>query len=105
MDASNGSLWVAVRLPSSFQSFVFGVPATVRHLIGARDFVARSEDGLSSGTIRVSKEGACWGFNRFLSRYGADSDDILVTEFNLVNGVATLRLGGDDLLEEYNPVD
>ena len=98
----DGSLWMAVRLPASYQAGVFGIPSAIQRYVEGRDFAARSEDGSLCGTIRVGEEGTSWGFGPFLSRNGADEDDILVADFDLANDAVTLRLGSDDLLEEYS---
>ncbi len=34
---------------------------------------------------------------------GADEDDILIVEFDLVHSTAVLRLGDDEMLEEWSP--
>jgi hypothetical protein len=87
-----GSLWVAIRLPATHQRSVFFMPSAVRRVVEGREFAARSEDGSPYGTLRVGNEGNCWGFSQFLSRNGADEDDILVADFDLVNDSVTLRL-------------
>lgn len=98
---AGGLLWVAARLPGSVSLSVVGIPSAVRRFLAGREFVALSEQGSIAGTIRVSPEGACWGFAPFLRRSGADENDTLVIEFDVTKGVATLRLGSDEILEEY----
>jgi hypothetical protein len=99
----NGHLWIGVRLPSSVRGFIFSVPSAIRRLIEDREFSALSEKGVPSGSIRVNSDGTCYGSAKFLSSSGADEGDIFVTEFDLEHDMVTLRLGGDELLDEYSP--
>jgi hypothetical protein len=52
--------------------------------------------------VVVAKDGASWGYGPFLSRRGADEDDVLVVEFDLVKQTASLRIAGAELLEAAN---
>jgi hypothetical protein len=61
------------------------------------------EDGVGHGLVRVSEEGASYGFVPFLRQRGADAGDILIAEFDLIKNVALLRLGDDELFEEMSP--
>ncbi len=101
----NGHLWIGIRLPSSTHGFIFSIPSAVRRLVENREFSALSEKGLPCGNVRVNSEGACYGFASFLTRRGADENDILITEFDIEDDVVRLRLGGDELLEQYSPDD
>lgn len=98
-----GNLWVAARLPYTIGSFVCGIPGAIRRLVAGREFPASDENGTGYGTIRVSDEGTSYGYGPFLSRRGADEDDILVVEFDLANQQAVLKLGDDEILEGMNP--
>jgi len=100
----DGGLWVAVRLPSLFgRGFVFGMPGAIKRLVAGREFPASDDKGTPSGTVRVSEDGTSHGYGPFLSRRGADEADILLVEFNLAAGTSVLRLGDEELLEEWNP--
>src|SRR5438309_11823142 len=44
----------------------------------ARAISALTELGTPAGTVVVAKDGASWGYGPFLSRRGADEDDVLV---------------------------
>ena len=79
-----------------------GYPRSIRRYVQGREFEARCENGSPCGTVRVGEGGASWGFSLFLSRNGADDDDILVADFDLSGNTVTLRLGSDELMEEYN---
>src|SRR5262249_9224707 len=102
----DGRLWVAVRLPAEANrlgSFAFGLPAPIRPLIADSEFCAYTENSVLSGKIRINENGMSWGYGPFLARSGADEDDILIVEFDLVECNAILRLGDDEILEEINP--
>ncbi len=98
-----GDLWLAVRLPELPNHFVLGIPSVIRHLVSGRDFPAVDETGLKAGTVRVGTEGTSYGYSPFLTRRGADEDDILFITFRLVEGLATLRLIDDEELEALSP--
>ena len=99
----NGSLWVAVRIPESLSGFVFGVPGAIKRMVADREFSASDEKGTPYGSVVVSDIGSSYGYGPFLRRRGADKDDILIVEFDLVAGTSVLRLGDDELLEEWDP--
>lgn len=53
--------------------------------------------------MRVSDEGASYGYGPFLIRRGADAGDILLISFQISKGVSTLRLIDDEELEAMSP--
>jgi hypothetical protein len=83
--------------------FVLGVPGVIRRYIVGREFKAKDEYGQTFGNVRVNEDGASYGFGPFLRQRGADQDDLLMIEFDLVNNDAILRLGDDELLDEISP--
>jgi len=99
----SGSLWVAVRIPQLFTSFVFGIPAAIRHLLDARSFKAVDENNSDFGTIRILDDGTSIGYGKFLRQRGADENDVLVVFFDLIGDKAELRLGNDEILESLDP--
>ncbi len=99
-----GNLWLAARIPpASASKLVVSVPGAIRHYLSGREFDSKDEDGVAFGIVKVNSEGSSYGFAPFLRQRGADEGDILIAEFNLSNGAALLRLGGDELLEEMSP--
>ena len=100
---SEGSLWVAVRLPKDADLQVFHIPTAVSRFVEGRDFPAHTEAGDSCGRIRVQEYGTCYGHAEFLRRAGADEGDILQISFDLIRGGATLALIDDESLEEMSP--
>jgi hypothetical protein len=100
----SGDLWFAARLPELQSALVLGIPSAIRRFVAGRDFPATDESGLSAGTVRLNAEGtASYGYSAFLGRRGADQDDILLVVFRLTEGTATLRLIGDEELEDLSP--
>jgi hypothetical protein len=101
---AGGQLWVAMRVPATTSGVVFSIPGAIRRYVSGRQFLARDDDGIVHGTVRINDEGASYGFGSFLRQRGGDEGDILIAEFNLeANGGALLRLGNDELLEEMSP--
>jgi hypothetical protein len=101
---ADGQLWVATRLPSTLSgAFVFGMPGAIKRYLAGRKFVAKDDDGIEHGSVRINDEGSSYGFGSFLRQRGADEGDILIAEFDLNGGTALLRLGDDELLDEISP--
>ncbi len=98
-----GNLWVACRLPAMTGNFVLGLPSAIRRFVCGRQYPASDEKGTRYGSVRVWDDGTSHGYTPFLSRRGADEDDILIVEFDLVRSTAVLRLGDDEMLEELSP--
>ena len=98
-----GDLWLAARLPEFSSKFVLGVPSTIRRYVSGRGFPATDELGLPAGTIHVTDEGTSHGYASFLTRRGADADDILLVAFQLTKGTATVRLIDDEELDAMSP--
>jgi hypothetical protein len=96
---AEGRLWLAVRLIRHPESSPIHIPAAIRHYVGEGRYHALTESGSPVGTIVVANDGASWGYGPFLSRRGADEDDVLVVEFDLVNRTASLRVETAELLE------
>jgi hypothetical protein len=99
-----GNLWLAARLPDSASHFVLAIPAAIRRFLKGRDFPATDEFGSAAGAVRVSDEGASYGYSPFLVRRGADTGDILLVSFRIGEGTSTLRLIDDEELETMSPM-
>lgn len=96
---AEGRLWLAVRLNRHPESSPIHIPKGISHYVGEGRYQALTEAGLPVGTVVVTNDGASWGYGPFLSRRGADQDDVLVVEFDLVNHNASLRVEAAELLE------
>jgi hypothetical protein len=97
--SDGGALWLKVRVPKRLGGFVFWVPSEIREPLARHSFAAYS-DGSPCGVLRVGEVGNCWGAGAFLCRRGADEGDILVAEFDVSKGVASLRLGNHEVSED-----
>lgn len=81
---------------------VVNIPAAMVAYVGGRRFTALNQRQNVVGEIAVDEGGTSWGYGPFLSRVGADSDDHLIAQFDLVAGEVTLRIeepqddAGDD---------
>lgn len=97
---AQGNLWIAVRLPNlGGSSFTLGIPAAIQLYVANRAFSAVGDDGSQVGIIAIDDHGTSWGYSPFLSRAGADEDDVLYVEFDLGDARATLRLEDAEFLE------
>jgi hygromycin-B 7''-O-kinase len=91
---------VATRLPSILTNYTLSIPSTIGPYLHRRRFPIQSIDGSTEGTVVVSNRGMSWGYGQFLSRHGADEDDILVVEFDLIHEQVTLELETEEFLDE-----
>lgn len=98
--APNGNLWIATRLPSILTSFTMYLPSGIGHILHGMRFSAQSEDGSAEGTIVIDDRGMSWGYGPFLSRHGADENDILLIQFDLIHERAILKLENEEFLDE-----
>lgn len=101
--SESGNLWLAIRIPALYNSLIVGVPAVVRHMLANRRFTVTDEGGARYGAIWIDESGVSGGYGTFLLSRGADEDDILIAEFQLVSGNVVLRLGDDETLDELAP--
>jgi hypothetical protein len=95
----NGEVWVATRLPQTWNSLVIGIPAGIRRFLVDREFETFAEGGVLVGRICVDSKGTSWGYGPFLRRAGADTGEIMVVHFDIVEGVARVRLEADEYLK------
>ncbi len=95
-----GALWIAIRLPNTITNFSLKIPSAIAQYVTGSRFPVRSEDGSDSGIVVVDDKAMSWGYTPFLSRRGADEDDILLVEFDLVHEQVTLKLEAEDFLDE-----
>jgi hypothetical protein len=101
----SGDLWLAARLPEIPSGFVLGIPSAIRRFIAGREFPATDELGLNAGIVRINADGTVsYGYGQFLTRYGADQDDLLLITFRLTEEKAILRLISDEEFEDLSPM-
>ncbi|GMQ87274.1 MAG: hypothetical protein BMS9Abin08_0474 [Gammaproteobacteria bacterium] len=99
--SEDGTLWVAARIPRHSGSLVIGLPSGINRILTDQKFPCISKnDRRECGTIVVDAKGTSWGYGPFMRRYGADVNDILLTEFDLVSQNAALSIVDDDYFDE-----
>jgi len=99
---ADGGLWVAALVPPPTQPFVFSCPGASRPYLAGQAFAAAMRDSTACGTLRVTDNGIIYGFNAFQQLSGCDAGDIVVVVFDLVERVATLMVGDEELLDRYS---
>ncbi len=94
-------LYVAVKIPTVGRSnMVFGCPSPIRSYITVFEFPSVIKGTQTScGEIRIDQNGTFYGFSRFMRLSGADENDVVLIEFDLVNQTAEISVGGDELLD------
>lgn len=98
---AEGKLWVAWRLPEARSTLVFGVPGAIRRYLADRKFVASSKNlERTFSNISINESGTAYGWNPILRHIGADTDDILLAEFDLTKAVVEISLADEAILEE-----
>ena len=96
----NGHLWIATHLPSILITYTLYIPSALGPYLYGQRFPILSIDGSAEGTVVVDDRGMSWGYGQFLSRHGADEDDILLVEFDLIHAQVTLKLETEEFLDE-----
>lgn len=96
-----GRLWIASRLPYSLVNIVVGVPGSIRRYLDERSFTALDRtSGQACGMVSVNAEGMSYGYGPFVRRSGADSQDVLYSEFDLQKDTVQLSLADEFALED-----
>ncbi len=90
-----GNLRIAARLPSLMENFVLGIPAGFKDYLTQNSYPALDRIGRSCGSVGISGENMLYGFGAYLRRSGADENDILSIEFNLVDQNVVLQILND----------
>jgi hypothetical protein len=73
-------------------SLVTNVSKALKPYVAGRVFEAIDGAGADAGRVRWDENGASWGYSVFLQRVGAKDGDVLIAEFNLVEGTVALSL-------------
>lgn len=98
--STDGLLWIAVRVPALTGSLVIGVPGAIRRYVEGREYAAHAAvDNRPCGTIVVKDDGASYGYGKFVRRYGADCNDVLMIEFDLTANTVALSITDDQDLD------
>lgn len=73
-------------------SLVTNVSKALRPYLAGRVFEAIDGAGADAGRVRWDENGTSWGYSVFLQRFKARDGDVLIADFNLVDGSVTLSL-------------
>lgn len=73
-------------------SLVTSVPKALKPYLAGRVFEAVDAAGVTAGQVRWDEDGVSWGYGPFLQRHAAEDGDVLIAEFNLVEGRVALSL-------------
>lgn len=97
----DGTLWLAAKVPYNRETFVLLVPSAVGRFVAGLEFnVFSKEDNLECGIIKLDDKGLSWGYYTYIKKYGLDSGDILVIEFNLEKKIVFLSRDYEDYLQD-----
>ena len=98
-DWSNGQIRFVVRCPEFTSNMVVGCPSSMKKFLLERKFNGVNKStGEIFGTIGISDDGAIYGMGPFCRQESTVLGDIIVMEFGLLNGTATLSTA---TYEEY----
>lgn len=73
-------------------SLVTSVPKALKSYLAGRVFDAVDAAGVAAGQVRWDEDGVSWGYGPFLQRHAAEDGDVLIADFNLVEGWVALSL-------------
>jgi hypothetical protein len=100
---SDGTLWVAIRVPAGFETKNYWLPSSINRYLDGRDYEAITAEGRPCGTVKIYRQGQSVGYSRFLRMAGADEGDLLLATFNLGASSVVLEIIEEDELEELSP--
>lgn len=94
----DGLPWFAFELTTSnYAGPVASVDASIRAVLRGRALSAYTGNGVVVGNIRVSDDGvSAWGFTKAIEVLGAEPEDVIRVEVDLVDNMATVALVAPD---------
>ncbi len=100
---NDGKIWIVYRLsPAATGTGILGTPAALRSVVQGA-FELRAPEDQAIGTLVVEQN--MWGLTPFFRRWGAESGDYLAITIDPPNRLATVELGDEDLLFEFQQGD
>ena len=97
----DGNVWIAYRVSQgAIESGVVGVPSAKRDFVQGR-FRLKTEPGDDEIGQLAVKDASAWGLGPYLRRSGVEEGDYLLIVFNLGKKTASMRVGDEGLLEQY----
>jgi hypothetical protein len=98
---ADGDIWIGYRISQgAIESGVIGVPAAKRDLVEGRFTLKDAQTAEKAGTL-VAKGSSAWGLGPYLRRNGVERGDVLLIVFQLKDLVASVAVGDEGLIEEY----
>lgn len=95
-------IWVAYRLSAAMvNSGAFGIPAALKKFLHG-EYKVTTADGVGVGTVPI-KGSSAWGLGPFFRRRGGEPGDTLLIVFDLTTRGAVVRIGADELLDQFHP--
>jgi hypothetical protein len=95
-----GKVWIGYKVSEAMlKSGVIVVPGPMKRFI-AGEFTLKTEDGLPVGRL-VVKESSAWSLGSFFRRRGGEAEDYLVLLLDLADREATIYIGDEDLLDDF----
>ena len=76
-------------------------PASLRAVIGIREFELFASDGAGLGLLSISESGSAWGLGRFFRRRGVEAGDYLILTVSPDFECAVALAGEAELMERY----
>ena len=99
---ADGAVWLGYHLSeATVASGVVSVPASIRTVIGTREFELFASDGAGLGLLSISESGSAWGFGRFFRRRGVEAGDYLILTLSPDFECAVVLAGEAELMERY----
>lgn len=96
----SGVAWIAYTVTDGIlRSGVVGMPAGMRDALGDGSWPLFTVDRARIGTL-ICRDLSIRGLGPFFHRRGADVGDVLVLEIDRKTAVATVRVGGSELIEQ-----
>jgi hypothetical protein len=100
-----GNLAIAYRVPNNWHvSTTLGIPSDVTRFLIHNEYPACTKSGAPAGRIRLyqhSQQGSFvfGGHSKFLNHANAEAGDVLIVEFNTLEGRAELRLESPEVFD------
>lgn len=99
-----GKVWIGYKISEAMiKSGVVGVPGAIKRFV-AGEFILKTEDGLQIGRL-VARDSNAWGLGTFFRRRGGEVGDYLVILIDQAIKEATVYIGDENLLDEFQPGD
>jgi hypothetical protein len=96
-------IWISYRLSEGMiRSGTFGPPSSLKRFLDGEYELSVSDNSDDSriGRIVIGETGG-WGLGPFFTRRGGEAGDYLVLTFNIRSRKAMIRIGNEEILDEF----